>query len=393
MMEPNSPSEINVVVIGNYLPDQQRSMQRFTGLLLTGLRAMSLQATELRPPVCFGKLGAKPNGIGKWLGYLDKYLVAPFYLRHHIRRISNPRLIHIVDHSNAFYTGILKNEHHLVTCHDMLAIRSARGEFGQNQVSWTGRIQQWHILRGLKRSWHIACVSRATAADTARLTGHPADRITTVPNALSPEFLQSKKSDPVGQENTCFCQGRPYLLHVGSDAWYKNRAAVLVVFRLLADRYPDLQLGLVGPVFSEARLEAYGAAQLKDRIHYLEAPTDRDLLRIYTGAELFLFPSLIEGFGWPILEAQACGTEVVTSRTPPMSELNAIPELRIAGKPDTEEWQVRAAEVCSARMESMQRKTKDEAEERLSGFCNQFSLNTMAEHYANIYRVLINPEE
>ena len=56
------------------------------------------------------------------------------------------------------------------------------------------------------------------------------------------------------------------------------------------------------------------------RIIFLTSPTDRVINALYTKASLFLFPSINEGFGWPIIEAMACGCPVITTRKPPMTE-------------------------------------------------------------------------
>jgi len=385
----DKPGEVTqVALIANYPPDRQWSMKRFADLLSEGLEARNVSVTILHPPVVFGKLGATSHGIGKWLGYIDKYLLAPCYLKRRIKALPRPRVVHICDHSNAFYTGILQKEAHLVTCHDMLAIRSALGEFEQNRVGFTGRIQQWHILRGLKRARRVVCVSKATASDLSRLTDLDEARIAFIPNCLSPEFTNitdsAHSSDRAEEE-------APYLLHVGSAAWYKNRGAVLSIFKLMAKKRPELSLKIVGPEFSTDVLERSGATDLAEKIHYPDCPGDKELQEVYADADLLLFPSLIEGFGWPILEAQACGTPVLTSQTQPMSELNALPRLSIKGDPSSASWHQEAAEACLAIM-ATNRAGENEIENKLRTFCRDYTVDLMAAAYIELHTQLLTEE-
>jgi glycosyltransferase involved in cell wall biosynthesis len=105
--------------------------------------------------------------------------------------------------------------------------------------------------------------------------------------------------------------GRTCILHVGGGQWYKNRNGVLAIHaelrRLLGDGAPDLVMA--GP----RRADAPG-------VRFVEKVSDEGLRALYADAELLLFPSLAEGFGLPVIEAQACGCRVVTTRRAPMTE-------------------------------------------------------------------------
>src|SRR4051794_12253642 len=102
---------MRILLVGNYILDRQESMLRFADVLLAGLKAEGNEVELIRPEAFFGKL--KPGGvIGKWLGYLDKFVIFPFELR---RRAASSDLVHICDHSNAHYTAYLQKIPHLVT--------------------------------------------------------------------------------------------------------------------------------------------------------------------------------------------------------------------------------------------------------------------------------------
>jgi glycosyltransferase involved in cell wall biosynthesis len=112
-----------------------------------------------------------------------------------------------------------------------------------------------------------------------------------------------------------------YLLHVGGDPWYKNRGQVLKTFidiRKTTSRTPALVL--VGPPLAPAQVQALRRAGLADEVTVFTDISHESLCALYSMAGALLFPSVAEGFGWPILEAQACGCPVVTTNAEPMRE-------------------------------------------------------------------------
>jgi glycosyltransferase involved in cell wall biosynthesis len=107
---------------------------------------------------------------------------------------------------------------------------------------------------------------------------------------------------------------RPYLLLVGTLEPRKNIPFLIEVFEKLRDFDGDLVIaGMRGWKF-EPILARMAASSCGDRIRHLDYVADEQLPALYAGAEALVFPSLYEGFGFPPLEAMACGTPVVSSR-------------------------------------------------------------------------------
>ena len=101
---------------------------------------------------------------------------------------------------------------------------------------------------------------------------------------------------------------------MGNNLAYKNRTGLSASFNSLASSYPDLSLVIVGqpePV----------APALAGRVLYFSGLSESDLIGFYNLADVYVQPSLKEGFGWPVLEAMACGTPVVCSNTPSLPEV------------------------------------------------------------------------
>jgi len=112
---------MNVLLIGNYTRDQQYSMQAFSTAMLDGLSAANISIRLIRPEPILARSGNPNAGLAKWLGYFDKYVLFPFKLRQAAKWAD---IVHICDHSNSMYTKYLAGKPNIVTCHDLLAIRS-----------------------------------------------------------------------------------------------------------------------------------------------------------------------------------------------------------------------------------------------------------------------------
>jgi len=117
----------------------------------------------------------------------------------------------------------------------------------------------------------------------------------------------------------------PFILTVGDLVPRKNHVGLIRAFEKLVRTHPELphQLVIVGKENWRASTVRATAKQssVADRIHFTGFVSDEGLLRFYGGCDLFVYPSLYEGFGLPILEAMACGRAVACSNTSAMPEV------------------------------------------------------------------------
>jgi glycosyltransferase involved in cell wall biosynthesis len=312
---------LRILLIANFGPDQQESMFRFCELLKGGLAGESHVVDVLRPKPFFASSFSGLTALRKWVGYVDKFLLFPFVLR---SRVGSYDVIHICDHSNAMYTRFLRGKPNLVTCHDLMAVRSALGEIPENPTGWSGRILQRAILRGLRRAQIVACVSEHTRRAVVRLARRDEFSTPCIQNGLN--YPYSPMGRPEAWERAQPLLGnetRPFFLHVGGNQWYKNRPGLLRIFSHLRARgaFSRHLLVMVGkPLTSAIRTFIAENALGEDVVELVSLPNE-DLRALYSLAEGLIFPSLDEGFGWPIAEAQACGCPVFTSNRPPMTEI------------------------------------------------------------------------
>jgi glycosyltransferase involved in cell wall biosynthesis len=310
---------MKVLLLGNYAPDRQHSMQRFASVLLEALPKRGVEARLIRPEPRWNFTRAG-QGPGKYLGYVDKFAVFPCALRRTLREWPDA-VVHVCDHANAPYVKHLQRTPHLVTCHDLIAVRSARGETPEYRTGWTGRRLQQMILAGINRARLVACVSHATRDEVLRLTKLPVERVKVVLNGLNYPYSPMPPPEAAGRLRR-FNLGGPFLLHVGSDLWYKNREGLLRIYRRLRELMPEApQLVLAGGGHSAVTQTFIREHHLASHVTLLGGCESEDLRALYSAARWLVFPSLVEGFGWPIIEAQACGCPVATSNRPPMNEI------------------------------------------------------------------------
>jgi len=146
--------------------------------------------------------------------------------------------------------------------------------------------------------------ARDRAEQVYRLQGRPT---LVAPYAVDPRLLELPPASEVQEFATRINRGEPFLLHVGSRYLHKNVAALLEAYAGWPDR-KDFAVLLAGG--GDADPEESAAIQrlgIADRVVLLPRLGERDLLLAYHAAHGFIFPSLSEGFGFPLLEALACG--------------------------------------------------------------------------------------
>ena len=112
---------MKILLASNYINDRQNSMLLFARMLEKGLSDLGHDIRLTRPEPFFGRIIPSYKGLGKWLGYVDKFIISPRKLK---KEIICADVVHICDHSNAHYSEYLKDVPSLVTCNDVLAIRS-----------------------------------------------------------------------------------------------------------------------------------------------------------------------------------------------------------------------------------------------------------------------------
>jgi glycosyltransferase involved in cell wall biosynthesis len=159
----------------------------------------------------------------------------------------------------------------------------------------------------------ILCVSENTKRDLMQLLRVPEEKITVI--------LLASELSPDMEQDASLVPPKPYLLFVGSRAFYKNFVRLLLAFSRAAPAWPELRLAVVGAPFNQTESELIHALKLETKINHLSQLNDAQLAALYRHAEAFVYPSLYEGFGIPPLEAMACGTVVIAANSSSLPEV------------------------------------------------------------------------
>jgi len=379
---------MKVLLIGNFPPDRQTSMLAFQAVMQRELQRTGCDVRLVAPRALLRRL-PWPRRLEKWVGYVDKFVLFPLGLGRHLRWAD---VVHVTDHSNAMYVPRTTPRPTLVTCHDVIAIQAARGLVPGWNVGASGRLLQRLIEKGLGRADAVACVSHLTERDLLGLGLAPRERVGLVLNGLNAAFapVPAPVAAPHLQQLGLAPTDR-YLMHIGLDLPRKNRIQVLRAFIALQRRARDRaqpaaaldRLLFVGPPLSpEMAGEARAAGVLEQLIVAQDVSHDA-LCALYSNATALLFPSLQEGFGWPVIEAQACGCPVVTSDLAPMNEIGS----RAAeyADPLDAEALADAVERALPRLDDMRR----------LGLANaaHYSTETMTRNYVDTYRRLLAAQQ
>jgi glycosyltransferase involved in cell wall biosynthesis len=367
-----------VLLVGNYPFDGSTSMQIWARTLERELRELGVDVRLISPHPVLGRWKPSSNGVGKWLGYLDRFLLFPREMR---AAAVNCDVVHICDHSSAMYSQMVKGKPVVVTCHDMLAVRGALGEVPDCPASFFGRrLQRW-IGRGLRSAERVACVSQATYEDAHRiLRGN--GNLCVILNGLNYPFKPVPKMECDQRLSDLPQIQKPFILHVGSNLARKNRDGVLRVFANAAEE-PDLQLVFAGAPLTADLLRLAKKVGVYERLVQVPRPDVKVIEALYSRAVALLFPSRFEGFGWPPIEAQACGCPVVCSDIPPLVEVlghSAI--LKPIGDETGMAQAIRRLAMDTEFREGM----------RQAGFENarsRFQMSRMISQYVSLYREVL----
>jgi glycosyltransferase involved in cell wall biosynthesis len=202
-----------------------------------------------------------------------------------------------------------------------------------------GRMQVWHhrlalppILRAADR---IITISEASRRDIVRCCNVPEEKVSVTLLAASLPAL------PAGElSRTAPITGiaGPYILNVGTLEPRKNLSGLLEAFAAACRRGLPHSLVIAGAGgWGRASIPALAQRLgVGDRVHVAGFIDDRDLPGLYAGADFFVYPSLYEGFGLPVLEAMVCGAPVITSNVSSLPEVAGDAALLVDPRSSTE---------------------------------------------------------
>ena len=371
-----------------------QSMPRFAKMLANGMRARGHTVEIWAPKPKFFSLSV-PASLKKWMSYLDQYVVFPNEIKKRLNAISRETLFVFTDHALGPWVPLVSDRPHVIHCHDFLAQMSALDEIPENKTSSTGKIYQSYIRKGYQQGRAFISVSKKTKEDLDRFMPAKPRISEVVYNGVNTSFNPGSIIDARLALSTNFVIGaiNGYVLHVGGNQWYKNRLGIIMIYdqwrNFSASKIPLLLLGEAPNNELVTRRER---SPYKNDIHFLTGLDDAKVRAAYVGATVFLFPSLAEGFGWPIAEAMASGTLVLTTNEAPMTEVAGDAAFLIGRMPNDKksiyQWANESAEVLER---VVMLSDEDRAGWINKGLSNveRFDLNQALTHIEGIYKKVL----
>ena len=214
--------------------------------------------------------------------------------------------------------GISKtNIRSVVTIHDLIFLRHP--EF----YHWIDtKIYTWKFLQTIKEADHIIAISECTKRDIIELGQADESRISVIYQSCAPRFTISFSQNEEKKTSR-------YILSVGSIEARKN---ILLAVKALPYLPEDISLVIVGrhTKYTDQVNDYIKANRLEHRIRILHGVSDEELPALYAGAEAFVYPSVYEGFGIPIIEAISCGLPVVACTGSCLEEAGGPDSLYVA---------------------------------------------------------------
>jgi glycosyltransferase involved in cell wall biosynthesis len=207
----------------------------------------------------------------------------------------------------------------VLTVHDMVWRR-----FPDTMAAYTRAVHTIFHERWIREADAIIAISQTTAQDLQALLSVPVSKVRVVHHGVQSEYRVRDQKDAAQYIARRFRTSDNYVLSVGTIQPRKNLVTLIEALSILHRNGQSLQLliaGASGWKTSEIYVAVRRCGLTEREVNFLGHVSEEDLPLVYCGARLFVFPSLYEGFGLPLVEAMASGVPIVASNALPMPEI------------------------------------------------------------------------
>ena len=245
------------------------------------------------------------------IDFLSKrYILYPLYMRKHTKNLTNNIVYQIHFQFLGDLANYLDREKTIITCHDIY-------NFLEKNSLRNSIFAQKYALLGLKKCKYIIAISEFTKNELINKLNIPKERIFVIKNAINNEMFKPIPQNKSSEIEPLFPNYRK-ILYVGNESDRKNFITLIKAFYLLKKKIKNLKLIRVGSTSNFQLIKKLG---LQKDIIYLKYVSNKRLREIYNLCDIFVTASLYEGFGFPGLEAAACGTPVICTDIPIFREI------------------------------------------------------------------------
>jgi glycosyltransferase involved in cell wall biosynthesis len=385
----NTPVLRQAIVITHPEFSLSYSMPRYARMITDALQERGVHATVWTAKPLFRRIISSGKML-KWFGYIDQYVVFPIVIFFKVRKVEANTIFIFCDQALGPWVPLIAKRIHVVHCHDFLALRSALGEIPQNSVSLTGRLYQFYIRRGLGKAKNFISISESTKMDLEKYHIGTQSLSKVVHNGLNFQYQRKSAVDAfkiIAAAGISVEEAHGYFIHVGRGQWYKNTEGILRLYTEYCNQFtaPESLL-MVSPYPNGVLAELVRNVPSNGRVLFLQDLDNEVIEALYSCAVALIFPSFFEGFGWPIIEALACGCEVITTNAMPMTEVGGAHATYIEASygSDQDAWLQEGVERMRG-LVAADNLTKELRADAAIEWASSFSNTKAKEGYFNVY--------
>jgi glycosyltransferase involved in cell wall biosynthesis len=264
----------------------------------------------------------------------------------------------------------------VVTIHDLIFLRHP--EF----YNWVDtKIYAWKFRQTLREADHVIAISECTKRDILYYGDIDEQKISIVYQSFAPRFSVEVSEEQRTQVRSAYQLPQRYILNVGSIEARKNILQAVQALPLLPD---DVALVMVGrhTPYTDQVLQYVREHHLEERVRVLHGVPDEHLPMLYALAESFVYPSVYEGFGIPIIEAISCGLPVVACSGSCLEEAGGPDSLYV--QPDNVEAMAAAIRLTLVGAEGRELRIENSKK-----YIRRFSGCNVADQVVNVYQSLL----
>lgn len=243
------------------------------------------------------------------------YLWHPYLAMKLNSRKYNLDIVHSLNTGPSFFK--LKKQKYVITVHDLIPL-----VFPQTRPYKVFLIYKYLLPRTLRKADKIIADSNSTKSDLVKYFNVPAKKIEVIYLAADERF-KLLTDDEVRTIRQKYNLDFLFILYVGGLAPHKNLITLIKAFHKAKLKGIDHKLVIAGKKRWKYKeiFSSIDALHLQDDVIFTGYVPDEDLPGLYNAADLFVYPSLYEGFGLPLLEAMACGCPVIASNSSSLAEV------------------------------------------------------------------------
>jgi len=235
-----------------------------------------------------------------------------------IKNRKKDSILHIAKQEEAYLLNFISARNTVVTCHDMISLFN-------NKHRLIDKLMVSLCIKGLKKADRIITVSNYSKSEIIKYLDYPEKKIDVIYNGLDHNEFKVLKDNKAVLRKYGVSERNSLILFVGTEEPRKNLLRIIKSIGKISKKNNNITLLKVGtPLNIDRRHELKTYIKklgLENNVKFLDYVSEKDLIKIYNSVDFLVLPSLYEGFGFPALEAMACGCPVITSNTTSLPEV------------------------------------------------------------------------